>query len=153
MILDTILNQHHSVLAMNVAWAALRVQGYGDGEYELLKYARASNKLFQKRAEELLAWTPNNWCWQVNKIVDDVGDSTDRPEVIEEGEGAGAQAFCRGIVLKCANGELYRVFPIVIMYSADYPERCRISIFKDGCLLNEFQGFNNYRHQEHGEWR
>ncbi|KAG1845373.1 hypothetical protein C8R48DRAFT_563464, partial [Suillus tomentosus] len=71
-ILDTVSNRHHSVLATNVAWAALRAQGYGDGEYELSKYARAFDKLFQKRAEELLAWTPNNWRWQVNKIVDDV---------------------------------------------------------------------------------
>ncbi|KAG1789732.1 uncharacterized protein HD556DRAFT_1243442 [Suillus plorans] len=150
-ILDTVPNRHHSVLAMNVAWAALRAQGYGEGEYELLKYTRASGKLFQKRAEELLAWTPNNWRWQDNKTVDDVGESTDRPGVMDEGEGAGAQAFRRGIVLKCADGELYRVFPIVIMYSADYPERC-VLYFKMGDLLNEIQGFNNYRHQEHGEW-
>ncbi|KAG2089345.1 uncharacterized protein F5147DRAFT_726085 [Suillus discolor] len=150
-ILDTVPNRHDSVLAMNVAWAALRARGYGEGEYEVLKYARASDKLFQKRAEEILAWTPNNWRWQVNKIVDDVGESTDRPEVMEEGEGAGAQAFRRGIVLECADGELYRVFPIVIMYPPDYPERC-VLYLKMGDLLNEFQGFKNYRHQEHGEW-
>ncbi|KAG1730163.1 hypothetical protein EDD22DRAFT_1014869, partial [Suillus occidentalis] len=70
-ILDMVPNRHHSILAMNVAWAALRAQGYGKGEFELWKYARASDKLFQKRAKELLSWTPENWRWQATKIVDD----------------------------------------------------------------------------------
>ncbi|KAG1769115.1 hypothetical protein EV702DRAFT_1142374 [Suillus placidus] len=130
-ILDTVPNRHHSILAMNVAWAALRAQGYGEGEYELWKYARASDKLFQKRAKELLAWTPNNWRWQATKLVDDddvvdEGGSADRPEVMEEGEGAGVHAFRHGIVLKCVDGGLCRIFPIIIMYSADYPEQVSI---------------------------
>ncbi|KIK36601.1 hypothetical protein CY34DRAFT_94074, partial [Suillus luteus UH-Slu-Lm8-n1] len=69
-ILDTVPNRHHSILAMNVAWAALRAQGYGKGEFELWKYAKASDKLFQKRAKELLSWTPENWRWQATKLVD-----------------------------------------------------------------------------------
>ncbi|KAG2744884.1 hypothetical protein P692DRAFT_201105309, partial [Suillus brevipes Sb2] len=59
-ILDTVPNRHHSVLAKNVVWAALRAQGYGEGEFESRKYARASDNLFQKRAEELFSWTPKN---------------------------------------------------------------------------------------------
>ncbi|KAG2744882.1 hypothetical protein P692DRAFT_201841408 [Suillus brevipes Sb2] len=62
-ILDTVPNRHHSVLAKNVAWVALRVRGYGEGEFESRKYARASDKFFQKRAKELLSWMPDNWHW------------------------------------------------------------------------------------------
>ncbi|KAG2746325.1 hypothetical protein P692DRAFT_20836113 [Suillus brevipes Sb2] len=83
-ILDTVPNRHHSILAMNVAWAALRAQGYGEGEFESRKYARASDNLFQKRAEELFSWTPKNWRWEATKLVyvDDVdeGGNADRPE-------------------------------------------------------------------------
>jgi hypothetical protein len=84
-ILDTVPNRHHSILAMNVAWAALRAQGYGEGEFESRKYARASDNLFQKRAAELFSWTPNNWRWEATKLVDDdddvdEGGSADRPE-------------------------------------------------------------------------
>jgi hypothetical protein len=155
-ILDTVPNRHHSILAMNVAWAALRAQGYGEGEYELWKYARASDKLFQKRVKELLSWTPENWRWQATKLVDDVDDvdeggSADRPKTMDEGdgkgegEGAGVHAFRRGIVLKCVDGELCRIFPIIIMYSADYPELCVLSL-KIRDLLTMFQGSENYRH-------
>lgn len=70
-ILDTVPNRHHSILARNVAWAALRARGYGEGEYEERKYARASDKFFQKRAEELLEWMPESWGgWQATKMED-----------------------------------------------------------------------------------
>jgi hypothetical protein len=149
-ILDTVPNRHHSILAMNVAWAALRAQGYGKGEFELWKYARASDKLFQKRAKELLSWTPENWRWQATKIVDDddvdEGGSADRPKMMDEGEGTGMHAFRRGIVLKCVDGELSRIFPIIIMYSADYPELWVLSeSLKMHDLLNMFQGSENHR--------
>ena len=39
-------------------------------------------------------------------------------------------AYRHGIVLKCADGVLRRVFPRIFTYSADYPEKCD-SIFKD----------------------
>ncbi|OAX38293.1 hypothetical protein K503DRAFT_770624 [Rhizopogon vinicolor AM-OR11-026] len=70
-ILDTIPNRHSSVLARNVAWAALRAGGYGEGEYDARMYARASDKLFQKRAEEILAWMPES-CggWKATKMED-----------------------------------------------------------------------------------
>jgi hypothetical protein len=84
-ILDTVPNRHHSVLAKNVAWAALRAQGYGEGEFESRKYARASDKFFQKRAKELLSSAPENWHWHATKLADDnddvdEGGSADRPE-------------------------------------------------------------------------
>jgi hypothetical protein len=86
-ILDTVPNRHHSVLAKNVAWAALRARGYGEGEFESRKYARASDKFFQKRAKELLSWTPDHWHWHATKLVDDdddvdEGGNADRPEAV-----------------------------------------------------------------------
>ncbi|KAJ3851104.1 hypothetical protein EV368DRAFT_74789 [Lentinula lateritia] len=51
-ILDTVPHRHHSILAREVAWVALCVQGFGEGEYSDSKYARASNRLFEKCAEE-----------------------------------------------------------------------------------------------------
>ncbi|KAG2143586.1 hypothetical protein DEU56DRAFT_242503 [Suillus clintonianus] len=64
-ILDTVPNRDHSILAKNVAWAALCARGYGEGGIGTWKYARASDKLFQKRAEELHAWMPEGWGgWQ-----------------------------------------------------------------------------------------
>ncbi|KAG2143575.1 hypothetical protein DEU56DRAFT_791361 [Suillus clintonianus] len=131
-ILDTVPNRHHSILARNVAWAALRARGYGEGEYGVLKYAKASDELFQKRAEEILAWTPENWRWQATKIdIDDVNDideggSAGRPEVIQECEGEGVDAYRHGIVLKCTDGMSCRVFPIIITYPADCPEKVSI---------------------------
>lgn len=65
-----------------------------------------------------------NWRWQAMKLADyvDEGGSAHRPKKMDEGEGGGVHAFRRGIVLKCVDGELCRIFPIIIMYSADYPE-------------------------------
>lgn len=54
-ILDTSLGREVSFLAREVAWAALRAQGLGKGEYEPRKYAEASDILFQKCAEQRLA--------------------------------------------------------------------------------------------------
>jgi len=31
--------------------------------------------------------------------------------------------YCHGIILKCADGVVRRVFPRIFMYSADYPEK------------------------------
>jgi len=51
-IIDAVPGQHVSILAKRVAWAALRAQKSGTGEYELRKYARASDILFQKSGDE-----------------------------------------------------------------------------------------------------
>jgi hypothetical protein len=57
-IIDAVPGRHISHLARELAWAALRTQKLVTGEYELHKYARASDVLFQKRAEERFAWMP-----------------------------------------------------------------------------------------------
>ncbi|KAG1722902.1 hypothetical protein EDB19DRAFT_1954289 [Suillus lakei] len=93
-ILDTVPNRHHSILARNVAWAALCARGYGEGGIEMRKYARASDKLFQKRAEELLAWMPESWGgWQATKMEDDAHEgakaSTGEEEVMGADGGQG----------------------------------------------------------------
>ncbi|KAG2143585.1 hypothetical protein DEU56DRAFT_242494 [Suillus clintonianus] len=75
-ILDTVPNRDHSILARNVAWAALRARGYGKGEYEGQKYARASDELFQKRAAELLAWMPNS-SWQATKMENNADEAVE----------------------------------------------------------------------------
>lgn len=36
-------------------------------------------------------------------------------------------AYRYGIIIKCANGVLRRVFPRIFTYSADYPEKCILS--------------------------
>ncbi|RDB30516.1 hypothetical protein Hypma_007277 [Hypsizygus marmoreus] len=65
-ILDTVPNRHHPILARHVAWAALCAQGYATGEYESSKYCRAYDKLFEARAKERLSWMPENWGgWQM----------------------------------------------------------------------------------------
>jgi len=91
-ILDAIPNRHKSILARSVAWAALRAQGYGEGEYEMRKYLRASDKLFQKRAEEILAWMPESWGgWQATKMGDESdGEETAGEETVGE-ETAGEE--------------------------------------------------------------
>ncbi|KAG2744883.1 hypothetical protein P692DRAFT_20742940 [Suillus brevipes Sb2] len=67
--------------------------------------------------------------------------------MIDEGEGEGVHAFRRGIVLKCVDGKLCRIFPIISMYSVDYPELCVLSeSLKIRDLLNMFQGFENYHY-------
>ncbi|KAF9233643.1 hypothetical protein BU15DRAFT_79892 [Melanogaster broomeanus] len=71
-ILDTVPNRDHSVLARNVAWAALRARRYGEGEYDLRKYAIASDKLFQKCANERLGWLPKDIEWNVTKMEDEL---------------------------------------------------------------------------------
>ncbi|KAG2739864.1 hypothetical protein P692DRAFT_201899292 [Suillus brevipes Sb2] len=40
-------------------------------------------------------------------------------------------AYQHGIVLKCANGVMRRVFPQIFTYSADYPEKVLIATIKD----------------------
>jgi len=57
-ILDTVPYRDKSVLARNVSWAALRAGGYAEGEYTLHKYAAASDKLLEQRAQERLGWMP-----------------------------------------------------------------------------------------------
>lgn len=37
-------------------------------------------------------------------------------------------AYCHGIVLKCADGVIRRIFPRIFTYSADYPEKCVLSL-------------------------
>lgn len=59
-ILDTTPYRDCSILARNVAWAALRAGKYGQGEYELRKYGAASDKLFEKCTKERLGWLPTD---------------------------------------------------------------------------------------------
>jgi hypothetical protein len=47
-------------------------------------------------------------------------------------------AYRHGIVLKCADGVLRRVFPRIFTYSADYPEKY---VFYG--LFNKFESFSN----------
>ncbi|KAE9403025.1 hypothetical protein BT96DRAFT_917811 [Gymnopus androsaceus JB14] len=68
-ILDTVPHRHHSILAKHVAWTALCTHGFGEGEYSNRKYARASDVMFQKRAEELLSWKPKG-SWTATKMGD-----------------------------------------------------------------------------------
>ncbi|KIJ61755.1 hypothetical protein HYDPIDRAFT_137335 [Hydnomerulius pinastri MD-312] len=65
-ILDTIPNRHHSVLARNVAWAALRAKGYGSGKYSSRKFEKAADTLLEACAKERLAWMP--WEWYIEKV-------------------------------------------------------------------------------------
>lgn len=74
-ILDTIPGRPHSILSKNVAWAALRAKGLASGEYDLRKYARASDVLFQSCAEERLGWAPKSYGgWGVRKMEDELDD-------------------------------------------------------------------------------
>jgi hypothetical protein len=50
-------------------------------------------------------------------------------------------AYGHGIVLKCADGVLRRIFPRIFTYSADYPEKCVLSVMI-GKSLTKFQGSN-----------
>ena len=68
-ILDTTPNRHYTLLAQQVAWAALRAKGYGEGAYEPRKYAVASDKLFEDCAKERLSWMPEG-SWQATKMAD-----------------------------------------------------------------------------------
>ncbi|KIK34408.1 hypothetical protein CY34DRAFT_55792, partial [Suillus luteus UH-Slu-Lm8-n1] len=40
-------------------------------------------------------------------------------------------AYRHGIILRCADGVLRRVFPRIFTYSADYPEKVLIATIKD----------------------
>ncbi|KAF8837063.1 hypothetical protein BDN67DRAFT_973484 [Paxillus ammoniavirescens] len=71
-ILDTVPYRDHSILARNVAWAALRAGGYGKGEYDLRKHAIASDKLFEKCANERLGWLPKEVGWKTTKMEDNL---------------------------------------------------------------------------------
>jgi hypothetical protein len=75
-ILDTVPYRDRSILARNVAWAALCAGGYGQGEYDLHKYAIASDKLFQKCASERLGWLPKEFEWKVTKMEDQLPRDT-----------------------------------------------------------------------------
>jgi len=68
-ILDTVPNRDRSVLARNVAWAALRAGGYAKGEYTVRKYAVATDDLFEQCARERLGWQPAG-SWSATKMVD-----------------------------------------------------------------------------------
>lgn len=59
--IDTTPNRDHIFLVQQLAWAGLRAQGLGKGEYGERKYARTSDILLDKRAAELLAWAPRGW--------------------------------------------------------------------------------------------
>jgi hypothetical protein len=67
-IIDTVPGRHVSHLARGVAWAALRAQKLATGEYDLRKYARASDVLFKKRADERFAWMPGGV--EISKMED-----------------------------------------------------------------------------------
>ncbi|KIJ12328.1 hypothetical protein PAXINDRAFT_14806 [Paxillus involutus ATCC 200175] len=71
-ILDTVPYRDHSILASNVAWAALCAGGYGKGEYDPRKHAIASDKLFQKCANERLGWLPKEVKWEATKMEDNL---------------------------------------------------------------------------------
>ncbi|EIM80861.1 uncharacterized protein STEHIDRAFT_67484, partial [Stereum hirsutum FP-91666 SS1] len=71
LILDTVNGRPHSILSRNVAWAALRAKGLASGEYNARAYARASDTLFQKCAEERLSWMPKGLGgWHATKMED-----------------------------------------------------------------------------------
>ncbi|KAI9458075.1 hypothetical protein HD554DRAFT_2029732 [Boletus coccyginus] len=72
-ILDTVPYRDRSVLARNVSWAALRAGGYAEGEYTLRKYAAASDKLLEQRAQERLGWMPEEMKWEITKMQDQMG--------------------------------------------------------------------------------
>jgi len=72
-ILDTVPYRDRSVLARNVSWAALRAGGYAEGEYTLRKYAAASDKLLEQRAQERLGWMPEEMKWEIPKMQDQMG--------------------------------------------------------------------------------
>ncbi len=40
------------------------------------------------------------------------------------------EAYEHGIVIACADGITRRVYPRFFTYSADYPEKCVVSIFR-----------------------
>ncbi|KAG6905973.1 hypothetical protein DXG01_016599 [Tephrocybe rancida] len=68
-IMDTVPGRLGAFLAVHVAWAALRAGGYAQGEFTPLKYAQASDKLFDKCAKERLSWMPDNWPkWETTKM-------------------------------------------------------------------------------------
>jgi hypothetical protein len=62
-------NRDYGHLVQNVAWAALCARGYGEGEYTLRKYARASDKLFQDCAGQRLGWMPKG-SWSATRMED-----------------------------------------------------------------------------------
>jgi hypothetical protein len=38
-------------------------------------------------------------------------------------------AYRDGFTLKCGDGHLRRLFPRIVMYSADYPEKCVHAVY------------------------
>ena len=70
--IDPIPNCHHKFLAQKLAWTALRVKGYGKGEYDVKKYAKASDAFFDKCATERLAWIPKSaGGWRTTKMSEE----------------------------------------------------------------------------------
>ncbi|KAG9311916.1 hypothetical protein JVU11DRAFT_8177 [Chiua virens] len=69
-ILDTVPHRDRSVLAKNVAWAALRAGGYAEGEYTVRKYAIAADKLVEKCIKERLEWVPEEMKWKIPRMQD-----------------------------------------------------------------------------------
>jgi len=68
-VIDPIPNRHHKFLAQQLAWTALRVKGYGEGEYDVKKYAKASDTFFDQCAAERLAWMPKSaGGWKTTKM-------------------------------------------------------------------------------------
>jgi len=69
-VIDPIPNRHHTFLAQQLAWIALRLKGYGKGEYEPKKYREASDAFFDKCAAERLAWMPKSaGGWRTTKMT------------------------------------------------------------------------------------
>ena len=69
-VIDPIPNRHHTFLAQQLAWVALRVKGYGQGEYAQMKYNKASDAFFDKCAAERLAWMPESaGGWRTTKMT------------------------------------------------------------------------------------
>jgi hypothetical protein len=71
-VIDPIPNRHHKFLAQQLAWTALRVKGYGKGEYDVKKYAKASDAFFDKCAAERLSWMPKSaGGWHTTKMSEE----------------------------------------------------------------------------------
>jgi len=50
-------------------------------------------------------------------------------------------AYEHGIIIKCVDGILRRVFPRFFTYSADYPEKYALTKFTSEPLANQLTGF------------
>ncbi|THU79467.1 hypothetical protein K435DRAFT_845454 [Dendrothele bispora CBS 962.96] len=81
-------------LARGVIWAALRAQGLAEGEFSIRKYARASDRLFHKRANERLSWMPSSR-WKAGSMEEELPPDLE-PEHL-------AESYNNSSVLSLAN--------------------------------------------------